>query len=60
MNKATSARFLMTVAFSLTTCYGFVKGLISAEAFMVITTYIVKSYYDRKDRKGEKNEKVDS
>jgi len=48
-DRLTSARFVIVILFSVATCVGFLKKIVSAEAFLPLTLLIIKSYFD-KDR----------
>ena len=50
VEKTLSARFILTVLIGGTLCVGFLKGMVSNEAFVGIATYICHAYFERKDR----------
>lgn len=52
INKCISGRFLMTVAFTITSCVLAVKGTFPVEAFVGLATLIANSYFNR-DRADE-------
>ena len=56
VNKLTSARFFMAVAFTITGCYMAVKATIPNEAFIGILTLVVREYF-AKPRPEESNGK---
>lgn len=47
LNKLFSARWLMAVLFSLTTCYGFLIGKVPADAFIPILGVVVTFYFSK-------------
>jgi len=53
LNKVTSGRWLMTVAFTLTSCYLAIKNIFPVEAFVGLVTLIANEYFKRSDRKDE-------
>lgn len=58
VEKLFSARFIMTISFSITTCYGFIKGLINTDAFIPLVALIINWYFDREDRGGTDDTKA--
>ena len=54
MNKLFSARFIMALMFTVTTCFGFLKGLISPDIFVPLV-FLVVNWYFQKDRKEKKD-----
>ena len=50
-DKILSGRLIMVVAFTGTVCAGFLKGLISADAFLPLMVLIAEWYFRREDRK---------
>lgn len=55
MNKLLSARFLISVSLTLAVCYSIIIGKLPMEVFFPVYIIIVKDYFDRKDREGEKS-----
>jgi len=53
-NKLTSGRYLMTAAFTITCCVGFIKGMVQSEAFVGIVVLIANEYFKRSDRPSDK------
>ena len=47
MRKLLSARFLMAIAFTITSCIGFIKGLIPTEAFVPMALLTVQWYFQK-------------
>lgn len=48
---------ILSLLFSLTTCYLAIKGKISMETFVAITMSIITFYFNKsKDKESEKNE----
>ena len=45
---------ILSLLFSITTCYLAIKGKISMETFVALTTAIITYYFNKKD--GDKNE----
>lgn len=56
INKLMSGKFLMTVAFTVTTCYLAWVGKIEAKDFVMLATMIVSAYFGQSVAKGVKNE----
>lgn len=55
LEKLLSARFLMSVFFSFTTCVGFMQDKISGELFVGIVMAVVAFYFNRDDRQKKEN-----
>ena len=51
-----SVRPIVTYAFTAAFVYGFVSGMISAEAFLTMSGFVIKSWFDarQQDRAQEK------
>ncbi len=52
--KIFSARFLIAIMLTATFCWLSINKMISAGAFLTILTMVIKDYFNRPDRKGEK------
>lgn len=45
---------ILSILFSLTTCYMVLKGKINTETFMALTMAIITYYFTRKENKDDK------
>ena len=54
LNKMFSGRVFMVVCFTSATCYGFVKGKLSGEAFLPVMILVAEWYFKR-DRPNDNN-----
>ena len=50
-DKLLSARFLMAILFSFTTCIGFAYGSLDADVFIPLASLVIGFYFNRQDRK---------
>ena len=55
LTKITSGRWIMTVAFTATSCYLAIKNIFPIEAFVGLVTLIANEYFKRSDRPSETN-----
>jgi len=52
--KLLKVKTILSMLFSITTCYLAIKGKISMETFIALTASIITYYFNKKD--GDKNE----
>ena len=52
-NARSIVRPLVTLAFTGAFVYGFIYGLISADAFLGVAVFVIKSWFDTREKSGE-------
>ncbi len=54
IKKLLKVKSILSILFSLTTCYMALKGKINTETFMALTMAIITYYFTRKENKDDK------
>lgn len=58
LSKMFSARWLMTVMFTSTICYGFLKGMVETPVFITIVNGVVVFYFSKSPSDSKKESKL--